>query len=141
LSRAILSFFREVFVQVSASHPAVVPLLGWNILLTPFGVEFVIVTELMESTLELPRGGRRAHPLSPTEKTIIFYGIAHGMAHLHSLHILHRDLKPANIFLDSSGRPRIADLGFAKVTSSLEQSVQLGSRISTRFRRTSTRTR
>jgi tetratricopeptide (TPR) repeat protein len=126
ISRAILSFFRETFVQLSAAHPAVVPLLGWNVLCTPVGVEFVIVTELMGPTLELPRSGPRDRPLSATDKTIIHYGIARGMAHLHSLSILHRDLKPANIFLDLEGRPRIADLGLAKVSVTPEQSVQAG---------------
>jgi serine/threonine protein kinase len=40
-------------------------------------------------------------------------GIAHGMAHVHSLGIIHRDLKPANILLDQDFLPRICDFGIS----------------------------
>jgi TPR repeat protein len=65
-------------------------------------------------------------PLTDTQKIIVLYGVARGMATLHSLHILHRDLKPANILLDSRGYPRIADLGLAKVTETAAQSQRCG---------------
>jgi serine/threonine protein kinase len=127
ISRLVTSFFREVFIQTSVEHPALVPFVGWNVrhLLNDNKkvIEFVSVTERMPRTLEPPP---KFPALSPTGKAIAAYGIARGMAYLHSLRILHRDLKPANVFLDSKGRPRIADFGFAKIAVGLEQSVQIG---------------
>ena len=39
--------------------------------------------------------------------------IGRGVEALHDAGILHRDLKPSNILFDSTGRPRVSDLGFS----------------------------
>ncbi|CAK0788787.1 unnamed protein product, partial [Prorocentrum cordatum] len=58
-----------------------------------------------------------------SEKHAKFYaaGVVLAFEHLHDLHIIHRDLKPENVLLDSEGRPKLADLGLAKVTSGTAQ--------------------
>jgi TPR repeat protein len=68
--------------------------------------------------------------LTATERTIVAYGIARGMKHLHAkFSIIHRDLKPANVFLDDHHRPLIADLGFAKVETDCQNSCRTGTGI------------
>jgi serine/threonine protein kinase len=125
--RNILNFFREVFMQVSSENPAVLPIRGWNIINEKARPEFILVSNRMKEPLEIPSKGKLE--LSNTEKTIILYGIARGMAYLHSLRVLHRDLKPENVFLDQRRYPCIADLGLAKVATTEQQSVRCGTPI------------
>jgi serine/threonine-protein kinase SIK2 len=44
-----------------------------------------------------------------------FAQILDGVDHFHKYGIAHRDLKLENIFLDSNIRPKVADLGLAKI--------------------------
>jgi serine/threonine protein kinase len=50
------------------------------------------------------------------EKVRMALAVARGMVALESAEppIVHRDLKPSNVILDSSGAPRIADMGLAR---------------------------
>lgn len=56
--------------------------------------------------------------LSPTDLTIIAFGIASGMAYIHSRNIIHRDLKTLNILLDSQLLPKISDFGISSSNKS-----------------------
>jgi hypothetical protein len=49
----------------------------------------------------------------PTKKSIIAYGIAFGMEHIHKMGLAHRDLKPGNIFLNEKMEPVIGDFGLS----------------------------
>ena len=49
-----------------------------------------------------------------TKKLIYFYGIASGMAYLHSHNIIHRNLKPGNILLDEHLYPKISGFDISK---------------------------
>jgi calcium/calmodulin-dependent protein kinase (CaM kinase) II len=106
----IKSFFREIFTQIKAVHPSVVPLYGWSVYngITPRFC--MVMPAYSHGTLK-----QHYNDLSPIQKTIIAYGIARGMRELHTTFgIIHRDLKPENVFLDEQFRPIIADLGLAK---------------------------
>jgi hypothetical protein len=120
IPRNLLSFFREVFTQVYASHPAVLPLCGWNIYAGGGSVELFQVSKYAANgVLDITR----VSAMSATQKQIIMYGIARGMSYLHSLKILHRGLKPSSIFLDEQNWPLVAGMGFAKYGGDLAQSV------------------
>ncbi len=55
-------------------------------------------------------------PVPPPSVAVVdvLRDIAHGVAHLHSLHIVHRDLKPQNILISFDNRAKIADMGLGK---------------------------
>lgn len=44
-------------------------------------------------------------------------GMAAGLAHLHARGFIHRDLKPTNVLFDDEGRPKLADLGLARIAA------------------------
>jgi serine/threonine protein kinase len=127
---SVRSFFREVILQTAAGHPAILQLVGWSIhrarveivvqpspeLVAHDTVELVLISDMMKATLDVRDSGL-LHPLSPTELQIIIYGVARAMSYLHAMRIIHRDLKPENVFVDSEMRPRVGDLGGAKVTN------------------------
>lgn len=72
--------------------------------------------------LELFAGGSlaevvaaRGH-LSPGETVTVIAPAAQALTGLHELGVVHGDLSPGNLLLDSTGRPALADLGFARLT-------------------------
>jgi serine/threonine protein kinase len=117
-----LLFFREIFTQILAAHPCIVPIVGWNVFLHGRLCFSILMDFYQDGTLT-----KRIPVLNATQRSVIAYGIARGMRHLHSrFSITHRDLKPDNIFLDSSLRPLVADLGLAKVAESVQNSQVTG---------------
>jgi serine/threonine protein kinase len=50
-----------------------------------------------------------------TQKYIITYGIALGMAALHAGSVIHRDLNPSNVLLDENLDPKVAGFTLAKI--------------------------
>ncbi|KAK8896348.1 hypothetical protein M9Y10_014246 [Tritrichomonas musculus] len=70
----------------------------------------------------MERNGCAHQDWDGTKKMINIYGIAAGMAHLHSKNIVHRDLKPANILLDEFLYPKVADFGLSKILSKEDSS-------------------
>lgn len=54
-------------------------------------------------------------PLSVDEALPLFVDLLDGLARIHDNGIVHRDIKPANVLLGQDGRPRLADLGIARV--------------------------
>jgi hypothetical protein len=107
----IIPFFRELVSQLYITHSAFHHALGWNIFAEASAVHFCLFSEKVESNgLTFPR----IRSMTPTQKTILLYGVARGMAHLHSAKILHRALSLESILLDSQLHPRIGNLSSTK---------------------------
>lgn len=121
------SAFREIFHQIYAAHPAVLPIVGWSM----SRGDILIFTEMMNRNLSDQKYERETDAdivLDATERSIIVYGVARGMRHLHRLSILHRDLKKDNILLDEYNRPYIRDLGMAKVLEESQRNTEIGTK-------------
>lgn len=54
-------------------------------------------------------------PISLELAINIILPVANSLKHAHLKKILHRDIKPSNILIDSSGQPKLADFGIAKI--------------------------
>ena len=59
-----------------------------------------------------------AGPLPVDEAVALFREVATGLVHAHGKGVLHCDLKPANVLLDQDGRPRLADFGQSRLSTS-----------------------
>lgn len=64
---------------------------------------------------------RLSIPLPPGVLDEMFLELAQGVAFLHSRNVAHRDLKPENVLVDSAGRLRICDFGYAVDLDRLEE--------------------
>nr|XP_017243215.1 PREDICTED: probable LRR receptor-like serine/threonine-protein kinase IRK [Daucus carota subsp. sativus] len=61
--------------------------------------------------------------LSWNERFTIILGIAKSLAHLHQMNIIHYNLKSSNILIDSSGEPKVADSGLARLLPMVDRYV------------------
>jgi serine/threonine protein kinase len=122
-----LYLMRELENLIAAKHSTSIKFLGFSRFSPHGALELLIFSE------HYPNGSIadfcEKHAPSNTDKMIWIFGIAVGMAYLHSKRIQHRDLKPGNVFLDSRLRPLIGDLGSSKDVSlmdSMQQSNAVG---------------
>jgi serine/threonine protein kinase len=114
-------FKREILILIKAHNQFVLPCIGFSIR-SPYS----IITRYMASgSLWDVIHNRRGGSFSPTQKTCIAIGIAHGMRYLHRCNILHRDLKSPNILLDSWNLPKIADFGLSRFADSAQSEVPM----------------
>lgn len=81
----------------------------------------------LSEIIELEKSGLSPSEWCPTKKLIIIYGIASGMAYMHSHKVIHRDLKPQNVLLDEFLNPKISDFGLSKITDFLSISMNIQS--------------
>lgn len=116
---------REIEIMSVTSYPAIIAFYGYS----PYFFDHTLYpTLIMEfasnkslgNFLESARKGLLQVVLDPTIKFILVYGIAKGMAYLHSKNIIHRDLKPDNILLTESHYPKISDFGFSKIADPMQ---------------------
>ncbi|KAK8890565.1 hypothetical protein M9Y10_035342 [Tritrichomonas musculus] len=101
-----------LFLQTPTKHPCLLTFVG-----ATMKPPYCILTEYMSGQslyVRLHNRGLKYEPLSPTAKTIITIGIAHGMEYLHSKGLIHRDLKSLNVLLDNDDYPRICDFGLSR---------------------------
>ena len=91
------------------AHPLIVPLIGFGIAPSSFLVTKFMPNGALESMLR-ERGSKPPKGWDATAKSKCVFGIAAGMAFLHSKNIIHRDLKPINILLDDDFEPVIGGL-------------------------------
>jgi serine/threonine protein kinase len=110
----VSAFLNEVEAMSRARHPCCLSLFAWDF---DSAGKYVLVTERAKEALSDVIRAPRRPDWDDTAKSCCAFGIAAGMAYLHSKNIIHRDLKPANVLLDHRLRPKIADFGLAKLVS------------------------
>jgi WD40 repeat protein len=76
--------------------------------------------------MEFLEGGSLAQklagrPLPPHQAAELLEALARAVQHAHEARVVHRDLKPGNVLFDSTGQPRVADFGLARL---LDRDVQ-----------------
>ena len=110
---------RELKIISKLNFPSILKFIGFSQSDFKNQPKPTFVTELvtngsLDVILNLERRSLAGNDWNDTKKLIIIYGIASGMAYLHSLDIVHRDLKPENIFVDDYLFPKIGDFGLSK---------------------------
>jgi serine/threonine protein kinase len=114
-------FFREVTILIALQHPTILHLEGFTLPRNSGeGNSLQIVTDLMshgnlQEQEERAASGSGSPEFDATHQSMLLFGTAVAMRHVHELHTVHRDLKAGNIFLDERWEPRVADFGLSKV--------------------------
>ncbi|XP_071707547.1 cysteine-rich receptor-like protein kinase 43 isoform X2 [Rutidosis leptorrhynchoides] len=113
-TRAKIEFENEVKLISHVHHRNLVRLLGWS----TEGSDLLLVLEyISDGSLDKFLWGERKGTLKWTQRYEIIFGVARGLAHLHSefhVKIIHRDIKSSNILLTDDFKPKIADFGLAR---------------------------
>ncbi|XP_009789234.1 uncharacterized protein LOC107821487 [Nicotiana tabacum] len=114
-------FEKEVKKLGKIRHPNLVALQGyyWTPSLQLLIYEFVAGGNLYEHIHESSSGNL----LSWNERFNVILGTAKGLANLHRMNIIHYNLKSSNILIDSSGDPKVADYGLARLLPMLDRYV------------------
>jgi serine/threonine-protein kinase len=105
--------YREAQSAGGLNHPNIVTIydIGEEAEITYIAMEY-IEGESLDSWMA-------RHPIAPLDQTLsIVEQIASGLDYASVRGIIHRDIKPGNILLTGDCRPKIADFGIAKFTSS-----------------------
>jgi serine/threonine protein kinase len=115
---------REIENLIFVKHSTLIEFKGFT-LDSSSGLRLLILTEYYPNgSIDSKLNQSNFRTVSNTDKMIWIFGIAVGMVYLHSWRIQHRDLKPLNVFIDSELRPRIGDLGSAKIYSMIDSLLQ-----------------
>ncbi|MCD9641483.1 hypothetical protein HAX54_027680 [Datura stramonium] len=114
-------FEREVRKLGKVSHRNLVNLEGyyWTPSLQLLIYEFVAGGNLYKHLHE----GSGGCFLSWNERFNIILGTAKSLAHLHQMNVIHYNLKSSNILIASSGEPKVADYGLARLLPMLDRYV------------------
>jgi serine/threonine protein kinase len=115
------AFMRELGILAENQHPAALRLLGFSLSPAEGRMEQgpIIITPIMPNgtmgdAIKAEGAGRSLPDWNATSKSKCVFGMAVGMAYVHSKEVLHRDLKPDNVFLGPNYEPVIADFGISK---------------------------
>ena len=98
----------------SVSHPGLVAVFDWGSELTPAGRRSFIVTEPIEagSLRDVLDRGRR---LTPSQALAVGLDMCRALAEAHSHGVVHGEITPSKVLFGADGKPRLADLGAARV--------------------------
>lgn len=110
-------FIKKIEIQSNLKHHAVLSIIGYSFPISTYNY-YAIVLPFMRngnlSDLINKIGEGLILDTFETKRSIISFGIAAGMAHIHQNNIIHRDLKPSNILLDENYYPKISDFNYGK---------------------------
>ncbi|KAK8898332.1 hypothetical protein M9Y10_000616 [Tritrichomonas musculus] len=125
-NETISSIKNELNIISKLNHPSIIKFIGYNIRNFENESKPTIIMELASNNslrhmISLAREFRNPPQWNVTKKIINIFGIASGLAYLHSHNIIHRDLKPENILLDDYLYPKITDFGLSKICSDISQ--------------------
>ncbi|KAK8880351.1 hypothetical protein M9Y10_003018 [Tritrichomonas musculus] len=120
---------REIEIMNRMNHPSIIKIIGYSKYDFKGEEKPTIIMEFAKNDslsrlLEMERSGLSPQGWNSTAKMITMYGIASGMAYMHSLDIIHRDLKPDNILEDQFLHPKICDFGLSKELNGKNNSVR-----------------
>ncbi|KAK8834976.1 hypothetical protein M9Y10_018679 [Tritrichomonas musculus] len=113
-----INLTQEINILSKFDSPLILKLIGYNqknfendqfpTIITDF-----CINDSLDKIIELQKLGLSPPKWNDTQILINVYGIAAGMAYIHSKNILHRDIKPGNVFMDEFLFPKIGDFGLS----------------------------
>ncbi|XP_057355307.1 serine/threonine-protein kinase TAO1-like [Manis pentadactyla] len=109
---------KEVRCLRTLKHPNIVEYKGWYL---REHRAWLVMEYCSGSVVDLLKVHKK--PLQEMEIAAIIHGALQGLAYLHSRAMIHRDIKAGNILLTTRGQVKLADFGFASMTSSAKSFV------------------
>ena len=100
----------EAALLAALDHPNLIALRAF----IPIEAAIVLVLELAEGGSLAGLLSRRRR-LTPQEVVATVSPVAAALAHAHDAGVLHGDVSPANILFTAAGRPKLTDLGLARM--------------------------
>lgn len=110
---AMARFRREAAILTRLDHPGIAAILEADATEGLAGPQCWIAMEPVHG-VPVTRWVAAAG-LQPREILELLAEIADAVAHAHERGVVHRDLKPANVLVTAEGRPRVLDLGAARL--------------------------
>ncbi|KAK8880769.1 hypothetical protein M9Y10_003457 [Tritrichomonas musculus] len=112
------NFINQVRIMSKLDFPSIIKFIGCGITEGKGRQNRVILLELaangtLGNAIKQVRKNNAPTDWTDTKKHIILYGIASGMAYMHSLDYVFRNLTPENILLDEYLFPKICDFSLA----------------------------
>jgi serine/threonine protein kinase len=102
----LINAFPTVKILATVRHPAIVPMIGWNVRIGEPGSDSP--TEVLVATKFIQHGSLKDRPrLDATGRMIVIYGAAGALLHLHSVGVCHGQVGLDSIFLDESNHPHL----------------------------------
>ncbi len=108
-------FEREARLAASIAHQNVVRVMDVQ---EKNGLHYLVMEFVRGETAD--ERVKRKGPLAEQEALAILLGATTGLAEAHGRGIVHRDIKPSNIMISLEGRVKLADLGLAKASGSVD---------------------
>lgn len=106
-------FLKELEILVSLRHPNVVQFYGVGLLEFSDIQDLYLVMEFVENGSVLEWFKFKGKNTLLKDKIDILISAAKGLVYIHSLNLIHGDIAARNILIDSTGKAKITDFGYA----------------------------